>query len=172
MLKNKIIAVDICNTLADVISELNARLGVSPTPDVYFHPGIKDRDYFKKNLDVFLDAKVLGNSNVVISELAKYNKIVYITARPKESELVTRIWLKKNGFPKGELHFTNDKPSIASKLGVDMAFEDAPHEIDNYRNNTNVEVLVKKQPYNLGYENLFDWCDFSFVEQVQADKKN
>jgi hypothetical protein len=32
--------------------------------------------------------------------------------------------------------------------------------------------MVKKQPYNLGYENLFDWCDFSFVEQVQADKKN
>lgn len=171
MIRNRVIAVDICNTLADVVAELNARLGVSPTPDVYFHPGIKDRDYFKNNLDVFLDAKVLGISNLVISELAKYNKIVYITARPKESELVTRIWLKRNGFPKGELYFSNDKPGIASKLGVDMAFEDAPHEIDNYRNNTKVEVLVKKQPYNLGYENLFEWENLMPMTQVSADKK-
>lgn len=171
-MRNKIIAVDICNTLADVISEIEERLGKSPTPNLYFHPALKgNEDFFTSNLDVFLDAKVLGNSNEVINELAKYNEIVYITARPRIAELVTKIWLRDNYFPIRPIYFTNNKPKIANKLGVNIALEDAPHEIEKYRIfSKSVEVMVKKQPYNKNFENLFEWEDIFFAKQAKVDK--
>lgn len=173
-MRNKTIAVDICNTLADIVGEIEIRLGKSPTPNNYFHPALKGKDdFFIKNLDIFLDAKVLGNSNEVISELAKYNKIVYITARPEVSKLVTKIWLRNNGYPTGPIYFTNNKPKIAKKLGVDIAFEDAPHEIEKYHTfSKGIEVMVKRQSYNMGYRNLFEWEDISLEKQVQVDKNS
>lgn len=160
-MKGKIIGVDICNTIADVMGELNKRFGNSPTPNVYFHPGLSGiPTFFEDNLDVFLDAKVIESSNIVLRELAKANKIVYITARPEKAYFVTKLWLKRNGFPKGEIYFTKEKPKIANMLKVDVVFEDAPHEIDNYlQYSKDIEVMVKRQPYNLEFDNLFDWND-------------
>lgn len=157
--KTKVIAVDICNTLADVVKEIDARLGRNPNPAKYFHPGLWDKpSYFEENLDVFLDAEPIGDSVKKLNELSIYNEIVYITARPKISEFVTRLWLKRHGYPKGKIYFTINKVDIASKLGVDIAIDDAPFEIERYIK-AGIKVYVKKQPYNAGYDNRFDWDD-------------
>lgn len=156
-LKNSTIAVDICNTIADVISELDARLGHNPNPARYFHPGLWDKPYyFEENLDIFLDAKPIGNSVEILSELSVYNEIVYITARPEIAEFVTKLWLKENNYPKGKLYFSKNKAKLASKLGVDIAIEDAPFEIERYIK-AGIKVFVKEQAYNVGYENRFEW---------------
>lgn len=156
-LVNKIIAVDICNTIADIMPELNVRLGYNPNLSEYFHPGLSDKPhFFEENLDIFLEAKPIGNSAEILRGLAQNNTIVYITARPQVSELVTRIWLRKNGYPKAPIYFTNNKVEIASKLGVDIALEGAPHEIERYID-SGVKVLVKEQSYNTNHSDRFEW---------------
>jgi 5'(3')-deoxyribonucleotidase len=157
MLKNKTIAVDICNTLADVIKELNRRLGANPDPSIYFHPALKGKkNFFKENLDIFKVAQPIGNSAEKLRELAKNNNIVYITARPEVSREVTIKWLEEHNYPKADIYFTNNKVEIAKKLGVDLAIDDAPREIKEYRK-AGYDVLVKKQSYNEEFGNLFDW---------------
>lgn len=156
-LVNKIIAIDICNTLADIITEIEVRLGHNPNPTEYFHPGInKYPRFFEDNLDVFLNAKAIGDSALQLRELSKNNTIVYLTARPQIAEFVTRLWLKNNGYPIAPIYFTNNKVRVASKLGVNLAIEDAPFELDRYME-ADIEVLVKQQSYNLMYSNRFDW---------------
>lgn len=158
-LTNKVIAVDICNTIADVNRELTVRLGFNPNPTVYFHPALKNKpNYFEDNLDIFLKAKPIGVSAQVLRELSKHNKIVYITARPKVAEEVTKLWLAKKGYPISDIYFTNNKVEIASKLGVDLAIDDAPYEIERYIE-AGIDVLVKKQDYNFRYENRFEWAN-------------
>lgn len=156
-LVNKTIAVDICNTIADIISELDARLGHNPNPSEYFHPGLKDRpNFFEENLDIFLNAKPIDGSMEAIRELSYQNEIIYITARPKVAEFVTRIWLKKNGYPIKNIYFTDNKVEIASRLNVDIAIDDAPYEIERYIE-SGIEVLVKRQDYNAHFPSRFEW---------------
>lgn len=154
---NRVIAVDICNTLADVNLELEKRLGKTPTPEVYFHPALLDKKYFiEQNLDIFVEAKPIYQSIEKLNKIAKVNKIVYITARPKVAEEATVEWLKRNGYPKGEIFFSKNKTGIASTMGVDLAIDDAPFEIESYIK-AGIDVLVKEQPYNKKYSNRFSW---------------
>jgi 5'(3')-deoxyribonucleotidase len=162
-LVNKTIAVDICNTLADVLSELEARLGKFPNPNSYFHPALMDNPhYFEENLDIFLSAKPIGNSAQILRELSKFNKIVYITARPKAAELVTKVWLRNNGYPKAKIYFTDNKVKVAKSIGVDIAIDDSPSEIESYMD-AGIQVIVKQQDYNVGYFNRFDWDNIANV---------
>lgn len=157
MLKNKTIAVDICNTLADVIRELDRIFGANPDPSKYFHPGLRGKkNFFKENLDIFEVAQPIGNSAEKLREIAKENNIVYITARPEISKEITVKWLEEHNYPKADIYFTNNKVEIAQKLGVDLAIDDAPREIKEYRR-AGYEVLVKKQSYNENFGNTFDW---------------
>lgn len=156
-LTNNIIAVDICNTIADVISVINARLGYNPNPAEYFHPALWDKPYyFEENLDIFLEAKPIASSIEILNELSIYNEIIYITARPEIAEFVTKLWLKENNYPKGKVYFSKNKAKLASKLGVDIAIEDAPFEIERYIK-AGIKVFIKEQAYNIGYENRFEW---------------
>lgn len=169
-LTGKTIAVDICNTIADVIGELEVRLGHNPNPDQYFHPGLLNKPrFFEENLDIFLNAKPIGNSADVLWELSKFNNVIYITARPKMSEFVTRVWLKKNGFPLNKIYFTNNKVEIATKLSVDLAIDDAPFELEGYIN-AGFEVLTKYQTYNASYPNTFKWEDFSVEKLIRNNR--
>ncbi len=159
MVLNKIIAVDICNTLADVEKELKVRLGRKPDLTQYFHPGLAGKpNYFKEHLDIFLNARPLDDSVKVLRELSNKNVIVYITARPKVAEFVTRLWLRKNNYPSGKLFFSKNKSTLAKQLNVDIAIDDAPSEIDSYIKNGFVTLTVK-QPYNIGLPNRFNWTD-------------
>lgn len=171
-LRGRTIAIDICNTLADVVAEIESRLGKNPISGEYIHPGISKYPlFFEENLDVFLNAKVIGNSVDVIKELAKHNTIYYVTARPKVAELVTKIWLRKNDYPEAKIYFTNNKPKIAKALGVNLAIEDAPFEINRYIE-SGIEVMVKSQPYNINrFKNCFEWEDISFQLKAEADMK-
>lgn len=171
-LKGKTIAIDICNTLADIVAEIESMLGKNPISSEYMHPGISKYPlFFEENLDVFINAKVIGNSVDVVNDLAKYNTIYYVTARPKVSELVTKIWLKENGYPKAKVIFTKDKPKVARQLGINLAIDDAPYEVTRYIQ-SNIEVMVKSQPYNINrFKNCFEWEDILFNVKAQADKK-
>lgn len=152
-----LIAIDICNTLADVNKELEKAIGHNPIPSSYYHPKLTD-NFFKKNLWVFTQAKAIEHSLEVLKKLSKNNKLIYITARPIEAKAVTIGWLKNNGYPDGEVIFTNNKAAIAKQLGVQLAIDDAPHEIESYCK-AGIEVLVKQQPYNIQYPNRFEWAE-------------
>lgn len=162
---NKTIAIDLCNTIADVKAEIELRLGHNPNPTNYFHPALMDKpSFFKDNLDVFLNANPIGNSVQKLNEWAKFNTVVYITARPVEAKFVTKIWLKKNGYPEAPIYFTTNKAKVASMLGVNVAIEDSPYEIEGYMK-AGFQVLVKAQEYNINFPNRFDWAEFKEVDK-------
>lgn len=151
------LAVDICNTLADVNGELQKVFGANPNPSSYLHPGV-NAEFFKNNTWIFKKAKPYKGAAYILNQLSKIFEIVYVTARPIEARMITLEWLNKHGFPKREVFFTKNKPEIAKCLGVTVAIEDAPHEIDRYRI-AGIPVLVKRQPYNLNYHNVFEWTN-------------
>lgn len=159
LITGKTIAIDICNTIADINGELDKRLGHSSNPYQYFHSALSDKPfYFEKNLDIFLMAKPIGNSVEILRELSIHNTIMYITARPKISEFVTRLWLKNNGYPLSKIYFTNNKVEISFKLDIDLAIDDSPFELERYIS-AGIEVLTKEQTYNIGLPNRFNWED-------------
>lgn len=151
------LAVDICNTIADVNGEIKKVFGANPNPLSYLHPGVSP-NFFKYNTWIFEKALPFKGAAAVLNQLAKIYKIVYITARPKEAELITLKWIEKNGFPMGKIFFSPQKHETAKHLNVMAAIEDAPHEIDSYLT-AGIPVFVKKQPYNLNYQNVFDWAN-------------
>lgn len=152
-----LLAVDICNTIADVNSEIKKVFGANPNPLCYLHPGVP-LNFFKYNTWIFKDVMPFKGAADILNQLANIYTIIYITARPKEAELVTLEWIEKNGFPKGEILFSTQKHETAKHLNVMAAIEDAPHEIDSYLA-AEIPVFVKRQPYNLNYQNVFDWAD-------------
>lgn len=149
----KKIAVDICNTLADINSELEKRLGKNPNPKEYLHPKVVSlggNRYFIENMDIFENAKPLKDAVRVMNELSKKYDILYFTARPIIASKVTEEWLRACDFPEGELFMNlKNKGELAKILRVSFAIEDSPHEIESYRKN-NIDVIVIKQPYNDG----------------------
>ena len=158
-LRNERIAVDLCNTTADILEQLNIRLGVTKDLKEYFHSGLVGKNnYFIENVDLFLAAKPLEQSIEGLRLLARYNEIIYLTARPVEAKEITENWLHKYSYPKGKLFFSEDKPSIAKGHGIKYAIEDAPHEIDSYLQ-AGVSVFVYKQSYNENYPNRFSWTE-------------
>jgi len=150
------VAVDICNTLADINGEIEKVFGANPNPSRYYYPGVTS-EFFRNNLWVFEKAAAYKGAAKALTKISLYYEIVYITARPVEAQSVTIEWLKRNGFPRGRIIFTTTKPVIAKALGVKAAFDDAPHEIDGYLA-AGIPVFVKKQPYNMAYPNIFDWA--------------
>lgn len=170
-LRDKVIAVDLCNTIADIQKELDNRLGHNPNPSLYFHQGLWDKpNYFEENLDIFSEAEAITNSVEVLNELAKYNTIYYITARPQIAEFVTRLWLKKFAYPMAKIYFTNDKVKVANKIGVNVAIEDAPFELEKYIN-AGIEVSTHKKEYNCNFPNRFEWEDIKMRRLMRDDVK-
>ena len=149
------IACDICNTLADVNGELEKR-GFVREEGTYFIEGL-GADYFTNNLDVFENATPFEGAAERLRAFVKNGfEIVYLTARPKKAKKVTREWLKKNGFPKGKIVFSNNKPEDFKRLHCTYAIDDAPHEIKNYQVN-NIKVLIHLRDYNLSFGDGFSW---------------
>ena len=153
-----LIAVDICNTLADVNEVLEKAIGHNPIPSSYYHPNLPD-NYFKENLWVFAHANPIEYSKEVLYKLSQKNKIIYITARPIEAKAITIDWMNRFGYPGGKIIFERNKAAIAKEIGVDLAIDDAPHEIESYIR-AGIGVLVKQQPYNIKYSNRFEWDRF------------
>lgn len=151
------IAVDICNTIADVFSVLK-KMVVWPDEKSYFHPQITD-SFFEKNPFVFEEAMPYEGASESLRKLSRTFEIVYLSARPLWALEITKRWLEKHNFPAGRIILTKNKAKIAREMGILIAIEDAPHEIVNFRKN-GIQVLIKKQPYNFDcvqYGTLFDW---------------
>lgn len=153
-----IAAVDICNTLADILSEVQKYIGPWPF-DEYQHPSLTD-DFFKAHPDVFLNAKPYDGAVCGMWHLKEYFDIVYLSARPKWALGLTELWLDAYGFPTGKVILTREKAKIAQRMFVSVAIEDAPFEIDSYLK-TGIPVIVKAQNYNKKYSPRFEWQDFS-----------
>jgi len=148
--------IDICNTIADVNRIIEKVLGPNPVPSCYRHPKAT-KEFWLNNLWVFEEAQPIANAAEILQNINKRNKIIYITARPKAVEDVTKQWLREHGFPECEIIFTENKVAVAKSLGIQRAIEDAPHEIEAYLK-AGIDVMVKKQPYNTAYLNRFDWA--------------
>ncbi|MBA3337957.1 MAG: phosphoglycerate dehydrogenase, partial [Chloroflexia bacterium] len=64
---------------------------------------------------------LLGGENVHI-----------VTARPRESAVMTRDWLSSNGYLPCDILFTDDKTSVARMHGCGYAVEDSERHARNY----------------------------------------
>ncbi|MBE5965342.1 MAG: hypothetical protein E7252_10580 [Lachnospira sp.] len=153
------VAVDICNTLAD-INKILKSLGY----DTESYGGVPN-DFFENNLWVFSEAEPIKYSKECLCKLAESCDIVYLTARPKVAESVTREWLLKNGFPYGELVFSANKAKDFKENQCIFAIDDAPFEVENYRK-SDCLVMVPKQPYNNTLGDVFKWEEWANVLQV------
>ncbi len=54
------VAVDICNTLADINGEIEKVFGANPNPSRYYYPGVTS-EFFRNNLWVFEKAAAIVN---------------------------------------------------------------------------------------------------------------
>jgi len=155
------IGVDICNTVADVNSCIKAALGL---PESYVFReysmqavGVSDAGgWFRKHPEVFAEALPLPGAVEALERLAACGvEICYVTARPAWAREVTRDWLRKWGYPGGELLMEADKARVYKSLGLDFFFEDAPDEIKRLER-AGARVVAVAQPYNRG---AFRWED-------------
>lgn len=150
------IAVDLCNTLCDVNGALESLLGVRRKKGSYFIDGLPST-FFENNPEFFFLPKPYHKAADILQVLSYHHDILYVTARPKNSEHVTNKYLEQNGFPKAPIIFSDNKGILCKKLRVDVAIEDAPHEIQKYQE-VGIPVLIKDWDYNRNLEGIrFDW---------------
>lgn len=150
-----LVAIDICNTIADVLPEIEKILGPRPSPKVYIHPRATER-FFLEHPEVFLKTRPCKGAVDALWRLKKNCDIIYLSARPEWAREITEKWLEENGFPKGELILTRYKDLAAKELDIRLAVEDAPIEIEKFKK-AGIPVLVKAQEYNTEYGPRFDW---------------
>ncbi|SMB96872.1 5' nucleotidase, deoxy (Pyrimidine), type C protein (NT5C) [Thermanaeromonas toyohensis ToBE] len=155
------VGVDLCNTVADVNACIKAALGL---PEGYTFReysmravGVRDKvGWFRKHPEVFVEALPLPGAVETLEKLAACGvEIWYVTSRPVWAREITRDWLKKWSFPKGELIMEADKARVYENLGLDLFFEDAPGEIERLER-AGARVVAVAQPYNRG---AFRWDD-------------
>ena len=154
------IAIDICNTIVDINSEIEKR-GYRKNRGAYFYLGLPS-NFFKEHLEVFRDAKPLDGAVEALHRLvAQGNEIVYLTARPEVAKEVT-LWnlFEKNGFPRGKVVHSYSKSEDFKRLGCDFAIDDAPAEIENYREN-GCKVYIYATDYNQNFSGgrILSWHD-------------
>jgi len=143
------IAVDICNTLADVNGQLKRRI---PGYCSGRYPYPLPEGYFKSpaGLNIFRSAEPLPGSVDFLNGLAElFGEVVYVTARPPEAEGVTRRWLGEHGYPEGEIVFCqrHEKAGFYATLGPDAVLEDDPEVLEQLKE-FNVLVFAPQWPYN------------------------
>lgn len=153
-----IIALDIDNTIADTNSTM---LGFMPGLEIdkYPTPGIT-KELFYCNPWIFTNTLPIKGAAEGVNYLSHYFEIIYLTARPKWAEELTRTWLKKHWFPEGLVICTDDKSDWIIKLGANLAIDDSPKEITAI--NKLIRVCIYEQPYNkelshIGYR--FNWSN-------------
>ncbi|MGI6657796.1 MAG: 5' nucleotidase, NT5C type [Dethiobacteraceae bacterium] len=155
------IGIDICNTIADIITPLAGCLlkrgesdGLNEMLRHYHSPAVTP-DIFKENPDIFSRARPLKGAAECLHMLAKEHELFYVTARPEWARQITEQWLRRNGFPKAPLIMSCNKPKVIAELGIDLMLEDAPHEIRGLRKIC--RVIVRKAPYNTEFPERFSW---------------
>lgn len=161
------IVVDICNTLADINGILDA-IGPRRPSGTYLHPAITGPDFFVDNLWIFNDAKPVPGSQGVLKVLSETYRIVYLTARPRPSELVTRRWIDNNHYPSGRIIYSADKAAVALSLNARFAIEDSPYEVAQYQK-SGILCFVPSADYNVSCSNRFYYEDLFKALTGQRD---
>lgn len=141
------IAVDICNTLANVGGELE-KLGIKQ--DIY--PAPMPERFFSspEGLKVFQNAQPINGANFVVNHYSTlFGGVTYVTTRPIEAGLITHHWLANNGFPNGKIHFCKweEKPGIYAKLKPHVIIEDDPRVLDRIKHFETL-IMVPQWAYN------------------------
>ncbi len=142
----RIIFVDICNSLADVNSELKKR---GYRTDIY--PSPIPKEAFTEQL--FMDAQPIRSVIELVQKLeAQDYSLVYLTARPVKFRSVTLDWLKKYGLPKAPMLHSNERLKgefVKNYSHVVGAIEDSPHEIKSYLEVApDMKIIVPDWEYN------------------------
>ena len=143
------ICFDICNTLAAVNPLVIARFGgdrhrMLPIPEDFWASA--------EGLAIFRDAEPLAHAAQAVNRLAAvYGGVTYVTSRPERSELVTRSWLNRHGFPKGEVIFCSREEKIRVHLEKkpSLVAEDDPLVVKGLMS-LGVPILVYQWGYNEG----------------------
>jgi len=93
-------------------------------------------------------SKALPEDVETLNYLAKNNSIYYVTSRPKNCELATYNWLRREGFPGYNNLFVvqNGKRPILEMIKMDYFIEDRPYHADSVRDLTT--VIMKDTPWN------------------------
>jgi hypothetical protein len=149
-MKKKIVVADVCNTLGNVNGEL-ARRGY----DISVFPSVVPLNLFQDH-SLFSETQPLNESIFLLRQLARLYSIVYLTARPIESEVVTQSWLERHNCPKGVLLHTMGRPKgeylqFFKDMGLEVAgvLEDAPHELASIREvQPNLKIYIPRWHYN------------------------
>lgn len=154
----KSIAVDICNTLCDVNHILERDFGFQKRPDVYQYPGLV-ADFFYQHTEVFVKAEVFRYAKECLQSLSERYDIIYLSARPANAHAVTVKYLKENGFPSGDVVFTNNKAEYFKEHEMLFAIDDAPAELERYLR-SGIPVAAYMHPYNESMPVYhFTWSD-------------
>jgi hypothetical protein len=130
----KLFFVDVCNTLANVIEQLNIR---GYRTDIYPCPAPPET-YTE---ELFRSARPIWPIIDWVKELPGQGySLVYLTARPQKYKTVTLEWLEQHGLPKAPLLHSNGRSkgevakilSLNPKVEIAGALEDSPQEIRGY----------------------------------------
>lgn len=121
---------------------------------------VVDEDYgelFWKNLasipTIYETAFPLAGTLDTLNRLSKKYNIVYITARPKAVEYVTKRWLETYKFPNYDnIFLTDDKTITVRYHNCKFYVEDRDKHIEELRNLTN--IIVMNRFWNKDYKNL------------------
>lgn len=148
------IAVDICNTLADVNTVLEKYFGKINWGE-YLHPCVRP-DFFRKNPDIFREAQPFQDAAKELRKIAQKERIIYVTARPPEADEATKWFLSHYNFPRADIIYTTNKVDIAALTGISKAIDDSPLEIVKYKQ-AGIPVAVFRQHYNREFANRFRW---------------
>lgn len=145
------IAVDICNTLADVNRVLAEDFSVS----LQQYPASIPNGFWlsPEGMRVFQAAPPIAGAVEAVSALAgAHGGVVYITSRPVEAEFVTLRWLRMHGFPKGKVVFCGGAAEkVAAYIGFSpsLVAEDDPG-VAAAVGSVGIPVVALEWPYN-GY---------------------
>lgn len=166
----RLVAVDVCNTLARVNEAIAACLGLGSgwqwtTYDLRPAGIVDPESWFRLHPEVFAEALPLPGAQEALDAAASAGwEIAYVTARPDWAREITRSWLRRWGFPRGELVLAARKAPACAALGASLAVEDAPDQVRALRRV--VPVCVIGHPYN---GSGLTWQDVAVVLRRRED---
>lgn len=127
-------------------------------------------DFYNKNkFKIHSDQKLRGDVKLIINKLSKLHNIYFVTARDKELETLTHLFLRKNEISYDDLfvlgsHYKVDK---ARELNCSIFIE------DNYNNaiqlsNAGFKVLLidtnyNRKPLNRNIIRVNDWKEIAAI---------
>jgi len=98
----------------------------------------------------------------VVEELAKNNRIYYITTRPDSAKHATMSWLKRCNLPHYEnLIITQNKRPYIAMLECDYFVDDRFKTIDNIQDITNAILFKSNYMYDEDVEG------YNYIEQLE-----